>query len=102
MSDVLARWNGLTLEQAVEEILPCCGSKAWASGMAGRRPLSDESSLLATSDGIWSKLPEAAWLEAFRSHPRIGELKGPASTPAQSAAWSSEEQRKVSAADENV
>jgi 2-oxo-4-hydroxy-4-carboxy-5-ureidoimidazoline decarboxylase len=42
------------------------------------------------------------WLEAFGSHPRIGKSHGPASTPAQSAAWSGEEQQKVDAASEDV
>jgi len=102
MNDVLARWNGLRLEEAGKEILPCCGSTAWAHGMAGRRPITDEAALLAASDEVWRKLPESDWMEAFRSHPRIGEFHGPASTPARSAAWSSEEQRKVGTASEDI
>jgi OHCU decarboxylase len=97
----LARWNGLTLQQAVEEILPCCGSKAWAMGMASRRPILDEMALLTASDEVWKKLPESDWIEAFRSHPRIGESPA-AHASAQSAAWSSKEQSKVSAADDEV
>ena len=38
MSGVLARWNAFPMAEAVKEILPCCGSKAWAGGMAARRP----------------------------------------------------------------
>jgi len=102
MSGVLTRWNGLKFEEATEEILPCCGSKAWAAGMAERRPIQDETMLLTASDELWGKLGQAEWLEAFRSHPRIGELRAPASAAARSAAWSSEEQGKVSAADEEI
>ena len=102
MNDVLPRWNALNLQQAAEEILPCCGSKAWALGMAERRPLADEAMLLAAGDEVWAKLPESDWLEAFHSHPRIGESRAPAITAARSAAWSKEEQGRVSAAEEEI
>ena len=95
MSDVLARWNRLSLEEAAKEILPCCGSKAWADGMAKRRPLLDKMALLAASDETWRGLREADWMEAFHSHPRIGESRAAATTPAQSLAWSTAEQQKV-------
>jgi 2-oxo-4-hydroxy-4-carboxy-5-ureidoimidazoline decarboxylase len=102
MSGVLARWNGLPSAEAAEEILPCCGSKAWAIGMASRRPIQDEAMLLAASDEVWGKLPESDWLEAFRSHPRIGESNVPASAAERFAAWSKEEQGRVRAADEEL
>jgi 2-oxo-4-hydroxy-4-carboxy-5-ureidoimidazoline decarboxylase len=102
MNGVLARWNARKLEEAAEEILPCCGSNAWARGLAARRPVLDEATLLAASDEVWANLSAADWLEAFRSHPRIGESYSPAPTPAQSAAWSSQEQREVSSAGEEI
>jgi len=75
VSQVLSRWNLLPPQEAAKEILPCCGSRAWASGMAFSRPLQDTATLLATSDRIWRDLPTADWLEAFHSHPRIGETR---------------------------
>jgi 2-oxo-4-hydroxy-4-carboxy-5-ureidoimidazoline decarboxylase len=102
MSDVLARWNGLRPEEAAEEILPCCGSKAWARKMASQRPILDEAALLAACDQAWNSLAESDWLEAFRSHPRIGESRSPASASARSAAWSGEEQRKVGTSTEDI
>lgn len=101
-NDVLARWNALRPEEAAENILPCCGSKAWARGMAVRRPILDEASLLDACDQVWRSLPEPDWLEAFRSHPRIGESHSSAASPARSAAWSGEEQRSVGASGEDV
>jgi 2-oxo-4-hydroxy-4-carboxy-5-ureidoimidazoline decarboxylase len=100
MSDVLARWNLLPTAVAVNEILPCCGARAWANGLVARRPVPDEATLLATSDDIWLGLSESDWLEAFRSHPRIGESRmGEAAARTavlpQSAAWSEQEQRNV-------
>jgi 2-oxo-4-hydroxy-4-carboxy-5-ureidoimidazoline decarboxylase len=105
MSDVLAHWNFLPVAAAVNEILPCCGSRAWADGLVGRRPLPDEITLLAASDNTWRSLAESDWLEAFCSHPRIGESRiGESQAPevlsSQFAAWSEEEQRNVADAGE--
>lgn len=102
MNSVLVRWNGLQSDQAEEEILPCCGSRAWARGMAARRPIADEDSLFAASDAIWKGLPETDWMEAFKSHPRIGDSPSPAPGAPRSRAWSREEQRMVGTATEDV
>ena len=102
MSEVLARWNGLPHEEAAREILACCGSRTWATNMVSKRPIQDEVSLLATSDAIWRGLGEEDWLEAFRSHPRIGESRAEEVSPAQSSAWSAQEQQKAATADEAV
>jgi OHCU decarboxylase len=99
---LLGQWNALQPDKAAEEILPCCGSKAWALGMAARRPLLNEPALLAACDEVWKGLTESDWLEAFRSHPRIGDSHSQAAAPPQSAAWSGEEQRKVATAGEDI
>jgi len=102
MSVVLARWNFLPVAAAVNEILPCCGSRAWADGMVARRPLPDEVALETASDDIWRGLAESDWLEAFRSHPRIGESRAQKAASLQSAAWSEQEQRSVADASDSV
>jgi 2-oxo-4-hydroxy-4-carboxy-5-ureidoimidazoline decarboxylase len=95
MSEVLARWNRLSAEEAAQEILPCCGSTSWARAVAMRRPVDDATSLLALSDKEWWSLEASDWMEAFSKHPRIGERKAPLTASSQSAAWSAQEQRKV-------
>jgi 2-oxo-4-hydroxy-4-carboxy-5-ureidoimidazoline decarboxylase len=102
MSDVLMRWNGAPAEEAENEIMPCCGSRSWARGMAARRPLADEASLLIASDETWRNLGEADWTEAFRSHPRIGESRAEQPGHARSAAWSATEQKDVATADDEI
>ena len=102
MSEVLARWNALSQEEAAGEILPCCGSNAWATAMASKRPIQDESVLLESSDAIWRSLAEADWLEAFRNHPRIGESHAEKTVAAQSSSWSEQEQRQAATAEEAV
>lgn len=100
MKGMLARWNQLQPADAADEILPCCGSRAWAQGMTLRRPLQNQAALLAASGEIWWNLSESDWLEAFRNHPRIGEPAA-RSAPSRTAAWSREEQqRAVTASDE--
>src|SRR5580692_2550322 len=105
--DVLTRWNRLPPDEAVKLILPCCGSKAWARGIVTRRPYPNEAALLATSNELWRGLSPSDWMEAFQSHPRIGESR-PAgastapSAPALSVAWSAEEQRRVTDAEAAV
>ena len=91
MNPVLARWNTLDAITAAQEILPCCGSEAWAKSLAAARPIPDEATLLTTSDKIWQSLPEPDWQQAFDSHPRIGQQHA-ASATAQSLAWSAQEQ----------
>ena len=94
VSDVLVRWNHAPGDTAAAQILPCCGSKQWAYEMAARRPFKDEAALMAVSDDTWRNLNEADWIEAFDSHPRIGETKRQGGTHS-SDAWSRQEQEKV-------
>jgi 2-oxo-4-hydroxy-4-carboxy-5-ureidoimidazoline decarboxylase len=102
VSRVLSRWNSLSAEEAAKEILPCCGSRAWASGMVSGRPIQDVSTVLATSDRIWRDLSAADWLEAFRSHPRIGETRALREASAQSQNWSAKEQSQATESDDSL
>lgn len=92
MNPTLARWNSLDAASAAREILPCCGSRAWAAALAAKRPIAGEAALIAASNEVWRSLPEHAWLEAFASHPRIGEQKPQAHATAEYLRWSAQEQ----------
>jgi OHCU decarboxylase len=104
--EFLSQWNRMPTAEAVASILPCCGSQAWALKMAARRPIEDESGLLIASHEIWRSLNRSDWMEAFRSHPRIGESKTVSvktdSSTAQSVEWSANEQRDVQSAESAV
>jgi OHCU decarboxylase len=102
VNDVLVRWNQAPPAEAAREVLPCCGSTAWAERLTQGRPIADPASLLILSDEIWRSLTAADWLEAFRSHPRIGESSVSAQAPARSAAWSQHEQGRVANADDDM
>ncbi len=77
---------------AADDVLPCCGSHAWASALAAQRPLSTLQELLAASDAAWWSLPEEDWREAFDSHPRIGERHAQGVVTEKSLGWSGSEQ----------
>jgi 2-oxo-4-hydroxy-4-carboxy-5-ureidoimidazoline decarboxylase len=102
MNSVLEQWNVYDVTTAEAEILPCCGSRAWAQELASLRPFAEPAELLRTSDEVWAVLDVADWEEAFASHPRIGERKAPASATAQSAQWSSQEQSAAELSDSQV
>lgn len=98
----LARWNRLPADEAALEILPCCGSKAWARNLSARRPFENEQSLMNGSDEVWENLPPTDWNEAFSQHPRIGERHAPKEASTQSSAWSSEEQKTAPLANREI
>ena len=99
MNDVLSRWNSLDPDSATREILPCCGSQAWAEAITAKRPYTSNAALFATSDTIWRSLPEAAWQQAFDSHPRIGQKHAQNHATEESLRWSAQEQRTALSTD---
>jgi OHCU decarboxylase len=84
--------NALTGEAATAELLKCCGSTRWAQQMVAARPFRDLPALLKTAERLWWALDPPDWLEAFRSHPKIGEKKAERHVSADAHRWSDEEQ----------
>src|SRR6185369_11838401 len=76
----------------------CCGSKRWAKQMAEARPYENLADVITRANEIWQSLDREDWLEAFRSHPKIGEKKSAETVSAQARQWSGQEQSGVSAA----
>ncbi len=88
----LSRLNSLDPGQVEKEFLKCCGSGEWAKRMIVERPFEDFDDLLAKADRVWWLLEKQDWLEAFQSHPKIGQKKPEQQTSAESQAWSEQEQ----------
>ena len=88
--------NSLPHDEAVKALLQCCGSKRWAEEVAIRRRYQSLETLIATANEIWWGLQREDWLEAFRSHPKIGEKKAAEPVSDKSRAWSGQEQAGVS------
>ncbi|RZU39000.1 2-oxo-4-hydroxy-4-carboxy-5-ureidoimidazoline decarboxylase [Edaphobacter modestus] len=99
---VLERWNSLPFEAAVADLLSCCGSRAWAEQVVSLRPYATSEDLSGAAKTVWQNLDPEHWMEAFQSHPRIGERHAERPTTDVSAAWSATEQRAVQQADVEI
>jgi 2-oxo-4-hydroxy-4-carboxy-5-ureidoimidazoline decarboxylase len=95
-------FNALPAEAARTELLKCCGATNWAESVEQHRPFADLAELLAEAKEVWSSMNETDWLEAFHSHPKIGEKKAAAPVATQSQQWSADEQRSVQQASQNA
>lgn len=98
----LAWLNALPPDEASKELLKCCGSTRWAEAVANGRPYQSLDDLLTTANNAWGALDRADWLEAFRSHPKIGEKKAANAVSTQSQQWSAQEQTGVQQAAQDV
>ena len=87
--------NSLPADKAFSEFHACCGSSRWAKEMINNRPFRDVNSLKECAWDIWLKLDTADWLEAFRSHPKIGETKAEVTASQKAQQWSGDEQSGV-------
>jgi OHCU decarboxylase len=102
MDEALEHLNALSREEASAELLKCCGSTRWALSMSNERPFLDSQVLFETADRVWHGLGREDWLEAFRSHPKIGERKAARETGEDARRWSEEEQKGTRAAEREV
>ena len=80
---------------AEAEFLKCCGSRHFASAMTAVRPFADVDELLTKADSTWRSLSPKDWLEAFRTHPKIGEKKAAAVQSEEARKWSAQEQSGI-------
>ena len=94
--------NALPTETARQELLKCCGATSWAESLEQHRPFASLAELLREAKEVWSSMDKSDWLEAFRSHPKIGEKKAEAAVATQSQQWSADEQRGVQQASQET
>jgi len=99
-SQTLMRWNQIIAAEAEREILACCGSTKWAREMSAHRPIASVAAVLELSNQVCDGLSTDDWLEAFRSHPRIGETHSPQASQ-RSSKWSRQEQGAAAASEKD-
>jgi len=98
----LERLNKLPAAEARAELLRCCGASRWADGMVRARPFRDAEHLFSEAAWLWEQTGPEDWHEAFKHHPRIGDVSQLRATFASTATWSAQEQGGVSGAGEAV
>lgn len=94
--------NQLDNNQLKSEFLKCCGSNNWAEELTKRKPFNSEEELYKKSDEIWNSLTKDDWLEAFKQHPKIGDINSLAKKFANTKQWAENEQSGVNAATNQV
>src|SRR2546423_4496247 len=92
MNQSIKRLNDLKAAEATAEFLKCCCSTRWARAMTDARPFASEQELFAKAVDISLSLEDEDWLQAFRSHPKIGEQKAVLAQSTQERTWSAQEQ----------
>ncbi|VUD52159.1 Uric acid degradation bifunctional protein [Thalassocella blandensis] len=95
----LYQFNTASEQQAIQFLLSCCNSLRWAKNVAAKRPYSDLTVLLNSSDWHWQQCSESDILEAFSGHPKIGDLSALKNKYANTA---TAEQGQVSSANEET
>ena len=98
----VGRLNRLSADEARAALLDCCGSARWAREVAALRPFRDVCELLDACARVWFGLDQDDWLEAFRSHPRIGEMKAAADVSEDARRWSEGEQSRARTASDET
>lgn len=82
-----------------------CGSKKWVEGMVSAQQgdgFSSLESIQKKAKEVFQSLEDKDWLEAFRSHPKIGGEKAEDKVSQNSSQWSSKEQVGVEHAEEKT
>lgn len=92
--------NAMPDADAYHHLKKCCGADWWCQRMLAERPLADLPALHLAADRVFDDMPKPAWLEAFASHPPIGDLESLKMKFAGNRQWSGAEQAGVSLADD--
>jgi 2-oxo-4-hydroxy-4-carboxy-5-ureidoimidazoline decarboxylase len=98
----LQRFNSSAPQYHKEELFKCCGCNAWVEELSSQFPFSSVEDLKSKSDKIWFSLDEKDWLEAFKHHPQIGDVKSLEKKFVSTKEWASNEQSGVNTATQNV
>lgn len=89
-------------EEANAELSKCCKSMWWVEQMLAARPFGNADGLHRAADTAFDQMPREAWLEAFASHPQIGDLESLKMKFAGNKRWSAGEQASIAVASEAV
>jgi len=71
----LEEFNTLPPEELRKQLFNCCASVTWVEHMATLAPFTGLDHLLNMAERCWHKCSEGDWLDAFSSHPRLGDIK---------------------------
>ncbi len=100
--DIVTWLNNLAPSDAHRQFRKCCGAMFWCDQMAQATPFAGAAELIGSADRAFDEMPEASWLEAFASHPKLGDLDSLRMRITGNKQWSAGEQAGVEATDEQT
>ena len=95
----VAEFDAAPAADAAAELMPCCASRRWISGLVSGRPYARLDRLTAASDALLARLDWHELETALAGHPRIGDR---ASGASRSDGWSRQEQAGTATAADQV
>jgi len=95
----VAEFDSAAAADAAAELLPCCTSRRWISGLVAGRPYARLDRLTTASDALLATLDWTELAAVLASHPRIGER---VATDSREGSWSRQEQSGTTGAAEQV
>lgn len=95
----VAEFDAAPAADAAAELMPCCASRRWVSGLVSGRPYARLDRLTAASDALLAGLDWSELESALAGHPRIGER---AMSDGRSDGWSRQEQAGTAGATDSV
>jgi 2-oxo-4-hydroxy-4-carboxy-5-ureidoimidazoline decarboxylase len=95
----VAEFDVAPAADAAAELMPCCTSRRWISGLVSGRPYARLDRLTAASDALLARLEWSELESARAGHPRIGER---ANANNRADGWSRQEQAGTATAAERV
>ena len=95
----VAEFDVAPAADAAAELMPCCASRRWISGLVSGRPYARLDRLTAASDALLARLEWSELESALAAHPRIGER---ATADGRADGWSRQEQAGTAAAPDSV
>ncbi len=99
----IEEFNNLSGEEKVAQLSVCCGSLKWQQQMAVAAPFTSLSAMANVSELVWyTQCFEAEWLEAFRHHPKIGDVQSLKEKFASTQHLASNEQQAVNTASDEI
>src|SRR6185503_2175760 len=98
----LDQLNAAPLAEAHDALERCCGCGGWVDAMCAGRPYADRLILFTEAEKVWWSLGPEAWKEAFRHHPKIGDVESLRRRFAATATWAADEQRGAAEASERT
>jgi 2-oxo-4-hydroxy-4-carboxy-5-ureidoimidazoline decarboxylase len=98
----VTRLNELKVVPARQLLENCCGSKKWVAAMLAERPFASVIGLKSSAREAFNRLTDADWKEAFKRHPRIGDIASLKAKFAGTAGWASGEQAGAASASEEI